>query len=69
MSKPRSLSLAAYRVLSWGLRNGVAPQSNLPRPEGELLWIHVATPDRLRAVLQQAGFWRKKSGVTCGHCK
>ncbi|NOD32357.1 3-deoxy-D-manno-octulosonic acid transferase [Ruegeria atlantica] len=60
MSKPRSLSLAAYRVLSWGLRNGVAPQSNLPRPEGELLWVHVATPDRLRAVTD---FCRRLSQV------
>ncbi len=49
MSKPGSLSLAAYRVLSWGV-----PQSggyaDTPRPEGELLWVHVSTPDRLRAV-------------------
>ncbi len=49
MSKPRSLSLAAYRVLSWGV-----PQSSgatdMPRPDGELLWVHVSTPDRLRAV-------------------
>lgn len=49
MSKPRSLSLAAYRVLSWGV-----PKSNgqtiPPRPKGELLWIHVANEHRLRAV-------------------
>ncbi len=49
MSKPRSLSLAAYRVLSWGV-----PQSKghpeIARPEGEVLWVHVGTPDRLRAV-------------------
>lgn len=48
MSRARSLSLAAYRVLSWGI-----PQSgdfaDTPRPEGELLWVHVSTPDRLRA--------------------
>ncbi|WP_298853621.1 glycosyltransferase N-terminal domain-containing protein [uncultured Ruegeria sp.] len=50
MSKPRSLSLAAYRVLSWGMRNGVGLNPDVPRPEGELVWIHVATPDRLRAV-------------------
>ncbi|MCB0183501.1 MAG: heavy-metal-associated domain-containing protein [Caldilineaceae bacterium] len=31
--------------------------------------VALTNPDRLRAVLQQAGFWRKKSGVTCGHCK
>lgn len=49
MSKPRSLSLAAYRVLSWGVPNGVG-QSDMPRPEGELLWIHVASQDRLRVV-------------------
>lgn len=49
MSKPRSLSLAAYRVLSWGVpkTNG---QSIPPRPEGELLWIHVASQRRLRVV-------------------
>ncbi|NOD65148.1 MULTISPECIES: 3-deoxy-D-manno-octulosonic acid transferase [unclassified Ruegeria] len=50
MSKPRSLSLAAYRVLSWGMRNSVGQHTDLPRPEGELLWVHVATPGRLRAV-------------------
>lgn len=49
MSKPRSLSLAAYRVLSWGVaQNGPLPDQ--PRPEGELLWIHVAAQVRLRAV-------------------
>lgn len=49
MSKPGSLSLAAYRVLSWG----VPHVGNTPieaRPEGELLWIHVDIPERLRAV-------------------
>ncbi len=49
MSKPRSLSLAAYRVLSWGV-----PQSSgftdIARPDGEVLWVHISTPDRLRAV-------------------
>ena len=49
MSKPRSLSLAAYRVLSWGVpsQNGA---SNTPRPDGEVLWIHIDNPDRLRVV-------------------
>ncbi|EEX09391.1 3-deoxy-D-manno-octulosonic-acid [Ruegeria lacuscaerulensis ITI-1157] len=49
MSKPRSLSLAAYRMLSWGVSqaNGI---SDLPRPKGELLWIHVAHQRRMRAV-------------------
>lgn len=59
MSRQRSLSLAAYRVLSWG---GPKPQDHgtLPRPEGELLWIHIADRHRLRAAndfcrrLQQA---------------
>ncbi|WP_171236091.1 3-deoxy-D-manno-octulosonic acid transferase [Ruegeria sp. HKCCA6837] len=50
MSKPGSLSLAAYRVLSWGMRNTVGQRIDLPRPEGELLWIQVATPGHLRAV-------------------
>ncbi|MEM9128021.1 MAG: glycosyltransferase N-terminal domain-containing protein, partial [Pseudomonadota bacterium] len=49
MSKPRSLSLAAYRVLSWGVQNGPG-HPDAPRPEGELLWMHVATQDRLRVV-------------------
>lgn len=49
MSKPRSLSLAAYRVLSWGVSNG-SNKSDPPRPDGELLWIHVATRDRLTTV-------------------
>lgn len=50
MSKPRSLSLAAYRMLSWGVSqaNGI---SDLPRPKGELLWIHVAHERRMRAVV------------------
>lgn len=49
MSKPRSLSLAAYRVLSWGVANtGVQPTT--PRPEGELLWIHVNSRDRLKVI-------------------
>ncbi len=50
MSKPGSLSLAAYRVLSWGMRNTVGQHSDLPRPEGELLWIQIVTPGHLRAV-------------------
>ena len=49
MSKPRSLGLAAYRILSWGV-----PQllniADTPRPEGEVLWVHVSTSDRLRSV-------------------
>ncbi len=50
MSKPRSLSLAAYRVLSWGVPlNGSQPQA--PRPEGELVWVHVCAQERLRAVI------------------
>ncbi|WP_170439774.1 3-deoxy-D-manno-octulosonic acid transferase [Ruegeria arenilitoris] len=49
MSKPRSLSLAAYRALSWGVPK--PPGHNTPpRPAGELLWIHVANEQRLRAV-------------------
>ncbi|MEM7088343.1 MAG: glycosyltransferase N-terminal domain-containing protein [Pseudomonadota bacterium] len=49
MSKPRSLSLAAYRVLSWGVQNEPG-HPDAPRPEGELLWMHVASQDRLRVV-------------------
>ena len=48
MSKPRSLSLAAYRVLSWGVPHPAAP--TMPRPEGELLWIHVNAPERMKVV-------------------
>jgi len=59
MSKPRSLSLAAYRVLSWSVPKPARP-SSVPRPDGELLWVHIADPVRLRIVddfcqrLQQA---------------
>ncbi|SDX47151.1 3-deoxy-D-manno-octulosonic-acid transferase [Ruegeria halocynthiae] len=49
MSKPRSLSLAAYRVLSWGVPQS-SGHSDTARPEGEVLWVHVSAPDRLRAV-------------------
>ncbi len=49
MSKPRSLSLAAYRVLSWGGQNN--PGGEPPaRPDGELLWIHVNNRIKLPAV-------------------
>ncbi len=48
MSKPRSLSLAAYRVLSWGVTQTPDPAD--PRPEGEVLWIHIASADRLQAI-------------------
>jgi len=49
MSKPRSLSLTTYRILSWGGQNGqLQPTSS--RPVGELLWIHIATKERLRVV-------------------
>ncbi|CUK11835.1 3-deoxy-D-manno-octulosonic acid transferase [Ruegeria denitrificans] len=50
MSKPGSLSLAAYRVLSWGVPNA----ANLPeiqRPEGELIWVHINAQERQRAVV------------------
>ncbi|WP_371810309.1 3-deoxy-D-manno-octulosonic acid transferase [Ruegeria sp. HKCCD8929] len=46
MARSRSLSLAAYRVLSWrgAPQNGDgAPQ----RPDGELLWVHVSERERL----------------------
>ncbi len=49
MSKPRSLSLAAYRVLSWGVPKNTS-FAGIARPEGEVLWVHVSTPYRLRAV-------------------
>ncbi|KIC40724.1 3-deoxy-D-manno-octulosonic acid transferase [Ruegeria sp. ANG-R] len=49
MSKPRSLSLAAYRVLSWGVPQGTG-HADIARPQGEVLWVHISSPDRLRAV-------------------
>ncbi|EEE37372.1 3-deoxy-D-manno-octulosonic-acid [Rhodobacteraceae bacterium KLH11] len=49
MSKPRSLSLAAYRVLSWGVPQNTGLSDN-PRPDGELLWIHVSAANRIRAI-------------------
>ena len=50
MSKPRSLSLAAYRVLSWGVPN-VSGKPTIPRPEGELIWVHVNEQHRQNAVV------------------
>jgi len=50
MSKPRSLSLAAYRVLSWGVANS-AGQPAMTRPEGEVIWVHISGQDRQRAVV------------------
>ncbi|WP_170533590.1 3-deoxy-D-manno-octulosonic acid transferase [Ruegeria atlantica] len=50
MSRPRSLSLAAYRVLSWGVSNP-SSQPEIQRPEGELLWVHINAQDRQRAVV------------------
>ncbi|TMV04900.1 3-deoxy-D-manno-octulosonic acid transferase [Ruegeria sediminis] len=49
MSRARSLSLAAYRVLSW---RGQSRNSGyaVERPEGEVLWIHVSARDRLAPV-------------------
>ena len=49
MSKPRSLSLAAYRVLSWGVPQ-LSNVADTPRPEGEVLWVHVSSSNRLRSV-------------------
>lgn len=49
MSRPRSLSLAAYRILSWpGQAKSGAYRA--PRPEGEILWVHVSARDRLAPV-------------------
>ncbi len=50
MSKPRSISLAAYRILSWGVPNATG-QPYLPRPTGEVIWIHIGTQERQRAVV------------------
>ncbi|WP_170571720.1 3-deoxy-D-manno-octulosonic acid transferase [Ruegeria atlantica] len=50
MSKPRSLSMAAYRVLSWGV-SGSANQPQIPRPEGELIWVHINAQNRQRAMV------------------
>ncbi|MCG7520634.1 3-deoxy-D-manno-octulosonic acid transferase [Ruegeria sp. Ofav3-42] len=50
MSKPRSLSLAAYRVLSWGMQNA-ANQRDVPRPDGEVLWLHINARERHRAII------------------
>ncbi|MEX0349324.1 MAG: 3-deoxy-D-manno-octulosonic acid transferase [Paracoccaceae bacterium] len=47
----RSLSLAAYRVLSW--RGGQVSEGELPpRPEGELLWVHVTTRNRFMVLAE-----------------
>ncbi len=49
MSTPRSLSLAAYRVLSWGVQSK-SDATDLQRPQGELLWVHIEDPGRLRVI-------------------
>ena len=49
MSKPRSLSLAAYRVLSWSVPHATVAATS-PRPEGEVLWVHVNSQDRMRVI-------------------
>ncbi len=50
MSKPRSISLAAYRILSWGVPNATG-QPYVPRPTGEVIWLHIGTQERQRAVV------------------
>ncbi|WP_171136602.1 MULTISPECIES: 3-deoxy-D-manno-octulosonic acid transferase [unclassified Ruegeria] len=49
MSKPRSLSLAAYRILSWGVPQTMG-RDLPPRPEGELLWLHLNSPEKLPVI-------------------
>ncbi|MEM7318367.1 MAG: glycosyltransferase N-terminal domain-containing protein, partial [Pseudomonadota bacterium] len=45
----RSLSLAAYRALTW--RGARPADGSMPsRPKGELLWVHVTTQQRFVAV-------------------
>ncbi|WP_299027190.1 glycosyltransferase N-terminal domain-containing protein [uncultured Sulfitobacter sp.] len=45
----RSLGLTAYRAIA-GRGEGRMPPLNIPRPEGELLWIHCGEPDGYLAV-------------------
>jgi 3-deoxy-D-manno-octulosonic-acid transferase len=47
----RSLGLAAYRALSRRKSRPSAAFSR-PRPEGELLWLHATSPDRLEALCE-----------------
>lgn len=49
MVKPRSLSLAAYRVLSWGVPQ-IVETTTLARPAGEVLWVHVSASGRMQAI-------------------
>ncbi|WP_085797065.1 3-deoxy-D-manno-octulosonic acid transferase [Falsiruegeria litorea] len=50
----RSLSLTAYRALSWG---GQQSPEQLPdaRPDGPLIWFHATTPERLAALQDLSG--------------
>ncbi|MES0862373.1 glycosyltransferase N-terminal domain-containing protein [Ruegeria sp. SCPT10] len=50
MSQPQSLSLMAYRILSWRMpkKDG---RTDLPRPTGEVMWVHIADPNRLRVIV------------------
>lgn len=50
MTKTRSMSLTAYRVLSWGV-SSAGDTAYAPRPGGELIWIHIGARDRQRAVV------------------
>ena len=45
----RSLTLAAYRALS-ARGKGTLLQSRIPRPEGELVWMHATSHGRLAAM-------------------
>jgi 3-deoxy-D-manno-octulosonic-acid transferase len=47
----RSLGFAAYRALSRRKSRPVAAFSG-PRPEGELLWLHASSPDRLTSLCE-----------------
>lgn len=50
----RSLSLTAYRALSWG---GQQMQGDTPaaRPDGTLVWFHATTPERMAALQDLSG--------------
>ncbi|MBO9450580.1 3-deoxy-D-manno-octulosonic acid transferase [Tropicibacter sp. R16_0] len=50
----RSLSLTAYRALSWGGQH-THGDMHAARPDGQLVWFHATTPERLSALQDLSG--------------
>ncbi|MCF6234073.1 MAG: 3-deoxy-D-manno-octulosonic acid transferase [Rhodobacteraceae bacterium] len=48
----RSLGFAAYRAFSRRLSRPAPPNGWMPRPKGEVLWLHAASDDRLEVLFE-----------------